>query len=162
MDVSLEQFKMNAIEHGICEMLQDWDSAKSKKQLMDVGLSVRGIEYVSRAIAEGWGVSPNVIANSFAPFLNGNYIRNANGYSSSMYCRPGFDKITISTTITQIIDFRGVVFIPKNRPCEIHIVNSEVEIFGDSQAVVYLYNSKINNPSIAPIIIKEDYEYGSV
>ena len=138
--VTLEQFKENAKQHGICEMLDDWNNARSKKALMDVALSIRGIEYLARAISEGWGISPSVINDEFKPFLNGRYKRQMDGYSSSIYCRERGD-IVIDTTATLIIDFTGVIVVPSNMVCEIYLCNSGVEIVGEGKAKIYTYKS---------------------
>lgn len=140
--IDLEQFKENSIKHGICEMLKDWNNAKSKKQLMDVALSIRGIEYIATAISQGWGISPEVIVRDFPMFINGKYIREADGYSSAMYCN--FDgEIDITTTCALIIAHKGVIRV--DRPlCELYIVNSDVTFEGDGIARLYLYNTSVS------------------
>lgn len=159
--IDLEQFKINAKKHGICGMLAEWDNAKSKKQLMDVALSIRGIQYIAGSIAEGWGLSEEYIANEFKPFNEGRYIRELDGYTSALYCCPEDVDVTIKTTSALIIGHDGTITIPKNRPCELHIVNSDVQIQGDGNGVVYLYNSVISNRASAPVIVKEDNKYGT-
>lgn len=140
--ITLQQFKENAIQHGICEMIADWDNAKSKKQLVDLCLSAKAMPYVAKAIAGGWGISPDVIGDEFKPFLNGRYIRNSDGYTSALYCGV-LDGIEISTTTALIVDCTGVVIV--DRPiAELHIVNSNVAIKGHGRARVYSYNSEIS------------------
>lgn len=151
--ISLEQFKDNAKKHGICDMLKDWENARSKKQLMDVALSIRGIEYLCNAIAQGWGISPEVIAEEFAPFNNGRYVRDKDGYTSCMYCRPEED-IHVTTTAALIIDCKKEIIIDKP-VCEIYLVDSKVKITGEGRAKVYLYNSEITNNPTAPAITIE-------
>lgn len=138
--VTLEQFKENAKQHGICEMLNDWNSARSKKALMDVGLSIRGIEYLSRAIAEGWGISPSIIEEEFKPFLNGRYKRRMEGYTSSLYCGEQGD-IVVDTTAILVINYTGVIVVPSNIVCEIYLCNSDIEIVGQGKAKIYTYKS---------------------
>lgn len=139
--ITLEQFKSNAKERGICEMIADWDNAKSKKQLVDLCLSAKALPYVANAIAEGWGISPEVIADEFKPFLNGRYIRTSDGYTSALYCGV-YDGIEITTTTALIVDCTGVVIV--NRPItELYIVNSNVAIKRNILARVYSYNSVI-------------------
>lgn len=159
--VDLEQFKANAQSHGICEMLEDWNNAKSKKQLMDVALSIRGIEYLAIAIAQGWGISPEVIVRDFPMFINGKYIRN-DKYTSAIYCRPPEDKIEITTTAALIIGYDGIVTIPKNHICELYLCQSKVQIQGEGKGVAYKYDSVISNPDTAPVVVKEDKHYGTI
>lgn len=153
--IDLEQFKANSIRHGICEMIDDWNNAKSKKQLIDLCLSIRGIQYVSDAIACGWGISPEIIANEFSMFLNGKYTRDKDGYTSQMYCLPPEDKdININSTVTLIIGFNGTIRVNK-KICELYIVNSDCVIVGNGAPRVYAYNSNIKHPDI-PLVIKEN------
>lgn len=153
--IDLDQFKANAQSHGICEMLDDWNNAKSKKQLIDVALSIRGIEYIATAIAQGWGISPDVIERDFPMFINGRYTRDKDGYTSQMYCRYE-GKIDITTTAALIIGFDGV--IKADRPCELYIVNSTAMITGNGIPKVYAYNSKIEHP-YTPIEVRVDKAY---
>lgn len=149
--VDLEQFKENAKQHGICSMLREWESARSNKQLMDVALSVNGLEYLARSISEGWGLTPDYISTQFSAFSNGRYIYEGDGYTSSFYCQ--YDKeIHIDTTAALIIGCNTSIYI--DRPmCELYITNSNVKIYG-GRAVVYSYNANISNADSAPIIVK--------
>lgn len=158
--MDLAQFKKNAKTHGICDMLHDWDNCKSKKQLMDVALSIRGIEYIARSTAEGWGLTPDYISLEFAPFNNGKYIRNMDGYTSALFCASESSMITITTTAVLVIGYDGEIVIPRNHICELYICQSNVVIHGDGRGLAYLYNSTINNPDTAPVVIKEDKHYG--
>lgn len=154
--VTLEQFKANAQSHGICEMLDDWNNAKSKKQLMDVALNVRGMQYISEAIAQGWGVSPEIITKDFSPFNNGRYVYN-DGYTSTMYCQSPEDEIKIGTTTALIIDYDKTIIV--DRPiCELYLVNCNVIIRGKEMAKVHLYNSTIINTD-ERVIVESQHEY---
>ena len=149
--ITLQEFKENAKKHGICEMLQDWDNAKSKKQLMDVVLNVRGVQYLANAIFDGWGMSPELIAEDFKPFNNGRYTYRK-GYTSQMYCLPEEDTITIDSTVTLIIGFNGIVVI--DRPvCELYLVNCNCTIDGKGIGYVYAYDSEVEHPNV-PIVVK--------
>lgn len=157
--VTLEQFKDNAKQHGICEMLNDWDNARSKKALMDVALSIRGIEYITRAIAEGWGISPIVIEEEFKPFLNGRYKRSADGYTSSLYCGFKGDTIKIDTTVTLVIGFNGTIVPPVIG--ELYLCNcKDIRLQGDGAVLAYLYNSNIVSTDKCEVRIKENKRYG--
>ena len=156
--IGLEQFKENAQKHGICEMLDDWNRAKSKKQLMDIALNVRGIEYLSESIAQGWGISPDVIAKDFQMFNNGKYTYNK-GYTSQMYCLPPEDEIHISTTVALVIGFNGVIVVD-SPICEIYIVNSNCSFAGDGLPYIYAYNSRISHPDKL-IHIRKNVSYGA-
>lgn len=139
MTITLSEFRRQAEKRGICSMGREWDKCASNKQRMDLCLTIRGIEYTAKAIADGWGISPDEIVREFKPFLNGRFVHNdPAGYTSALYC--GYDgEIEISTTAALIVDCRGN--IRAKRLCELHIVNSDVKVEGEAK--VYNYNSII-------------------
>lgn len=160
MEVTLEQFRKNATDYGICEMSEEWDNCKSKKQLIDLALSIRGIEYIAKAISEGWGIDADTICREFAPFNCGKYVRDKDGYTSAIYCSDGKEdciaEINATTTAILVIDFIGTINIPINRICEIHLVNSKCYIKGDGRGNVYLYgDTEIYNEDDAPIKLEQ-------
>ena len=160
MEVTLEQFRKNATDPGICEMSADWDKCKSKKQLIDLALSIRGIEYIAKAISEGWGIDADTICREFAPFNYGKYVRDKDGYTSAIYCSAGKEncvaEINATTTAMLVIDFVGRIIIPENRICEIHLVNSKCYILGEGRGYVYTYgDTEIYNEEDAPIKLEQ-------
>ena len=158
MEVALEQFRKNAAEHGICEMSADWDKCKSKKQLIDLALSIRGIEYIAKAVSEGWGIDVDTICREFAPFNYGKYVRDKDGYTSALWCSSKEEspaEIYAEQTALLVINFIGNIYIPKNRICEIHLINSKCYIRGEGKGYVYAYgDTEIYNESEAPVKIK--------
>lgn len=160
MEVTLEQFRKNATEHGICEMSADWDKCKSKKQLIDLALSIRGIEYIAKAISEGWGIDADTICREFATFINGKYVRDKDGYTSALWCsfkEESPAEIYAEQTALLVIGFIGNIYIPKNRICEIHAVNSKFNAYGDgvlrlkSYGEVEIYNEEDSPAKIEKI-----------
>jgi hypothetical protein len=150
--VTLTEFRENATAHGICDMAQQWDAAQNKRQLMDLALSAKGMPYVARAIAEGWGPSVDYIRTELANFNASRFIHHGDGYSAAFYCSER--EVFSHTTATLVIDCQGEIVV--NRLCALHIVNSKVKITGDARAIVYLYNSEITNADTAKVIVKED------
>lgn len=152
---TLADFFENAKDKDLCEQgAKLWKQCKSKKSIIDLALSGFGCDYAATAISEGWGISPEVIADEFSMFNNGKYTREKDGYTSQLYCLPQTDEITINSTLTLIIGFKGTIVIPEYRICELYICDSEVNIYGKGRAEVYLYNSVIKNKDTAPINIK--------
>ena len=160
MEVTLEQFRKNAAEHGICEMSADWDKCKSKKQLIDLALSIRGIEYIAKAISEGWGIDADTICREIATFINGKYVRDKDGYTSALWCsfkEESPAEIYAEQTALLVIGFIGNIYIPKNRICEIHAVNSKFNAYGDgvlrlkSYGEVEIYNEEDSPAKIEKI-----------
>lgn len=153
MKVTLSEFRKQADAHGICEMSKDWDRCLSNKQRIDLALSARGLGYVAKAVAEGWGISPDEICSTFAPFNNGKYVRDlGDGYTSALYCGEDTNEIFATETALLVIDFVGDIYIPENRICEIHLVNSKCYIVSKGKANVYVYgDTKIINESEASI-----------
>lgn len=159
MTITLSEFRRQADKHGICEMSADWDKCKSKKQLIDLALSIRGIEYIAKAISEGWGIDADTICREFASFNYGKYVRDKDGYTSAIYCSDGKEncvaEINATTTAILVIDFIGRIIIPENRICEIHLVNSKCYIRGEGRGYVYAYgDTEIYNEDDAPVKIK--------
>jgi hypothetical protein len=150
--ITLADFRQNAASHGICPLSEQWDKARSKKQLMDLALSAKAMPYIARAIAEGWGVSPDFISTEFEPFLNGRFIYHGDGYSSVMHCQN--PDVYIHTTAALIVDCHGVV--ETNRICQLYIVNSDVKLTGYGRAIVHLFNSTVDNGNLARYTLKED------
>lgn len=157
MESSMERFIHKAKRLGLwAEYSAKVDKAASKKQFMDIALDGNGLSYVSEAIAKWHLLAPEYIASEFEPFNNGRYVRNADGFSSAMYCLPDKD-VKIEYTASLIIGYNGIIEI--NRPiCALYIVNSDVIIDGNAKCMVYLYNSKISGGS-ANICGKEDNRY---
>lgn len=160
MKVTLEQFRKNASERGICEMSADWDKCKSKKQLIDLALSIRGIEYIAKAVSEGWGIDAETICREFATFINGKYVRDKDGYTSALWCsfkEESPAEIYAEQTALLVIGFIGNIYIPKNRICEIHAVNSKFNAYGDgvlrlkSYGEVEIYNEEDSPAKIEKI-----------
>lgn len=134
----MSDFRKLADEHGICEMAKDWDDCKSNKQLLDLALSARGLDFVAQAVAEGWGISPDEIGKTFAPFINGRYVRAKDGFTSALYCSCPTD-IDVKTTALLVINFQGTINIPVGRISEIYLVNSKCAIKGKGRGIVFAY-----------------------
>lgn len=156
-DEILDKFIANAKRIGLCrEYTLKVDKAMSRKAFMDIALDSNGLSYVSEAIAHHEMLSASYIAREFAPFNNGRYVRDKDGYSSSMYCCPETLPV-IQTTAALIVSHRGRVVVDK--PLSVlYIVDSEIELVGDGRCILYLYNSEITN-SNAKAIVKENNKY---
>lgn len=142
--VDLQGFLNNAKDHNLCERgAKLWGRSKNKKSLIDIALSSWGCDYVAKAIHEGWGMSPEVISEEFAPFNNGRYTRDKDGYTSRLFCRSDLETIIVETTLTLIIEYNGIILIPEDRPCELYIVDSSPTIIGASRAVIHSYGSRV-------------------
>jgi hypothetical protein len=119
--VSLEQFRENARKEGICGRYAAlWDNAKSKKVLVDLGLSVQGMDTVCDSIAKGWGISTDEIRRRFGSYINGRYIHEDEaGYTSVIYC--GYEgSIDIETSLLMLVDCDVVLTIPDWHVCDIY------------------------------------------
>lgn len=147
----IEKAKQNLCK----EYTEKLNKAGSKKAMIDIALDSNGLSWVCEAVAKG-ELSVDTITDAFKPFLNGNYTRNANGYTAQIYCRPTEDEIKITTTATLIIGFKGKVIV--DRPCELYLCKSDVTIVGTSKPSVYLYNSTIiNDNCFVEIVEKKEY-----
>lgn len=157
MDATFAKFIDTAKRLGLCQEYTDKvDKAGSKKAFVDIALDINGIKWMCESICRGWGLSPEYIAKEFAPFNNGKYTRDKDGYTAQMYCLPEDKEITISSTVTLIIGFDGVVKV--DRLCELYIVSSNVVIVGNQIPQVYAYNSNVEHPD-TPIVVRENKTY---
>lgn len=138
----LDEFKANAISNGICEEYLDlWDKCISKKDIMDMALRVKAIDYLCDAIAKGWGISSQEIVRKFSPYINGKYIHEVQGYTSQMFC--GIDgSLECKTTLLCAIDCNLIITIPKNHICEIYTTKSNLHLVGSGRVIVVTYGEK--------------------
>lgn len=150
--VTLEDFLENAQVEGICdEYRDDVVNCGSKKQLMDMALSVKGADYLCDAIAKGWGVSPQEISKRFAPYINGKYTLDK-GYTSTMYCQYN-GSIVCETTLLTLIECNIEVEIPEYHTCEIYACGKcNIRVKGKGQVLVVTYG----NPD--EVVLKPDMD----
>lgn len=119
--VDLEQFRENAKKERICDRYAElWDSAKSKKSLMDLAMSVQGADFLCDGIVKGWGISTEEIMRRFGKYINGRYVyEGEGGYSSVMYC--GYEgSIDVESTLVVLIDSDVVLFVPDWHVCDVY------------------------------------------
>lgn len=138
------------------EYFDKLNNAKSKKALIDLALDANGLSWTAEAVVKE-ELPIEVIANDFKPFLNGKYVREADGFTSALFC--DFDgEIRVTTTCALIIGYKGIVRV--DRPiAELYLANSDVTILANegSKVNVYLYNSTVVNNDF--VVIKEKKEY---
>lgn len=139
--IDLEQFIKNAQVEGICDEYRDSVvSCVSKKQLMDMALSVKGADYLCDAIAKGWGVSPKEISNRFSRYINGAYVLD-NNYTSTMYCQYE-GSIVCETTLLVVIECNIEVEVPQYHICEIYACGKcNIKVKGKGQVLVVTYGN---------------------
>lgn len=143
--VDLEQFRENARLDGLCdEYTEIWDSCKSKKQLMDMCLGIKGIDYICDAIAKGWGISPSILSEKFKNYINGNYTFDNGVYTTKLYC--SYDgTVVCDTTAVAIIDSNVVVEVPTNCLVEIYLTGDTNVFFrGNGRCAIVVYGDKVN------------------
>lgn len=111
--VDLEKFRERASEEGICDRYAErWDSAKSKKSLMDLAMSVQGADFLCDGIAKGWSISSDIIVAAFGRYINGVYTyEDESGYSSVLYCKY-YGEIAVEDALLILIDCDVTVVVP--------------------------------------------------
>lgn len=153
MEETFRQFIDQAHKRGICQEYSDKvDEACSKKELFELALQAKSMDWLCRSIADGWGLTPDYIAAQFKPFLNGRLVYHGNAYTSAMYCKN--DTVDVSTTAAVLIDCNGEVHT--DRICELYLVNSKVRITGKGRAIIHSYNSTVINSDTFKGIIHHD------
>ena len=143
--INLEQYRENADKNNLCaEYSKTWDACKSNKQIIDMALGVKGIDYLCDTIAKGWGISPEIISERFKSFINGKYISNQKGYTSKMYCRFS-GEINADTTILALIDCDVNVCLPSSGISEIYCTGvCHIHVSGKGRAVFVCYGNPDN------------------
>lgn len=141
--IDIETYRKNARDNDLCESYsRRWDLCKSNKDLMDMALGAKGVDYLCDTIAKGWGVSPDVISKRFRPFINGKYVSKQKGYTSEMYCEYAGD-ITASTDVLAIISCVVNIDIPANMMCEIYVVGeSHLTLSGKGRCAIVCYGEE--------------------
>lgn len=139
----LDKFHEEAIAHGVCsDYLQKWDSAKSKRQIMDVALSSQGIIFLCTSIQQGWGLSSEYIAKTFERYLNHRYVKEGE-YTSCIYVSHD-GEVVVDTTLTLFVDCNVRVIVPRNYFCKIYVCGkSNVEVCGYGRVIVVRYGDDV-------------------
>ena len=119
----------------ICERyLPLVDTARSRKQYMDIALDINGMAFLCDMIVLGQGLPYAIMHAEFSPYLNGRYISTKSstngGYTSSLYCSIETpSEITANTTLTGIFNCKCNINIPSTSVCQIYVdSNSVVDI----------------------------------
>lgn len=138
--IDLNEFRENARKKNLCaEYAQKWDSCRSKKQLMDMALGAKGVDYICDFIAKGIGISPESISKDFKDFINGNYTADLGGYTSKMFCQYK-GEIKATTTILTLVDCEACVGVPENHICEIYLTGKcNITMYGEGEASLVCY-----------------------
>lgn len=141
--VTYSEFRANAQREGICdEYIEIWEGCGSKKQLMDMALGVKAVDYLCDAIAKGWGISAIEICKKFNPFINGKYVLDNGDYTSAMYCKYQ-GAIICETTLLTLIECNIDIIVPKYHICEIYACGKcKINIKGEGQALVVTYGNE--------------------
>ena len=142
--VTLEQFRANAEQEGICENYALlWDKAGSKKQLMDIAMSAQGADFLCDSIAKGWGLSPEEIVAKFKRYINGVYTHEAeSGYTSVLYCKY-YGAIDAEDTLVILIDCDVTINVLDWAVCSIYATgNTNISIIGGGRVRLLAYGNK--------------------
>lgn len=142
--VDLEKFRENARKEGMCDRYAVlWDGAGSKKQLMDLALSVQGADFLCAGIAKGWGISSDEIVKRFGRYINGVYTyEDTSGYTSVMYCKY-YGEIVVDDTMLVLIDCDATVVVPDWGVVDIYATGfTNLSIVGGGRVRLIAYGDK--------------------
>lgn len=143
MDEVFKRFIEKAKRHGLCKEYTDKvESAESKRAFMDIVLDANGMEWMCNAIAKWNALTPEYIADAFAPFNDGKYTHHdPQGYSSQMYCGTKL-AITLRTSAALIIN--SDCFVHNLRYISVlYVVNSKIRIGNKGKVNIISFNSEI-------------------
>lgn len=143
MSIGLKEYRENARKNDLCsEYSQKWDECKSYKQVIDMALDVKGVDYLCDTISKGWGITYDVILDKFGNFINGKYISHQDGYTSKMYCDYEGD-VETNTTLICLISSNIVLSLLPNSLCEVYVTGKcNIEVKGDGRCVFVCYGNE--------------------
>lgn len=169
--IDLKQFKNNSIQKGLCQGYTDmWSDEKSKCQLFELACDTNAVEYMAKSLSQGWGLSPEYIADKFNFFINGRYIckyknEKGHGYTSTMLCKYNGEKFLIDTTLLCVLETNTKLVVSPYHICKIYVAgesNLSIELGENSRCYIYLYGKEpvltgdyMNNRVIVKRIIEE-------
>lgn len=123
--------------------------AKSKKQLVDLGLDANGISYLCEMQQKGCALPYETILSEFKNFINGNYIFESEPsndgvtYTCELYCcYHSDDHVDVRTTAVTFLGCVVRLILTPNSVSKIYLdTNSSVEIVcpPSAKSKVYLY-----------------------
>lgn len=118
-----------------------WDSCHNSKQVMDMALGVKAVDFLCDSIAKGWGMSPEDICDRFRPFLNGRYISEQKGYTSKMYCKyTGI--VDCDTTLLLLIDCDVTLAVPHRSINSVYCVGKcNIKVIGQGKVAFVCYGN---------------------
>lgn len=140
--IDLTKFRENATAEGFCdEYVTKWDNCGSKKELVDMAFSVKAVDYLCDAIAKGWGLSPDYIADKFKAYINGNYTLDTGGYTSQMYCKYKGD-IICDVALLTLIDCDATIELPEFQISQIYSTGkTNIRLYGKGEAIIVAYGN---------------------
>lgn len=137
-------FKKAALQHNVCDYYYGkWNKATSQKDLMDVALSIQGIEFISQSVKEGWGMTSDYLASHFKDYINGLYIHHdENGYTSEMLVE-NLEEFTVRTTNIILINCQCVINVRHGWLCNIYVCGeqSNVAVFNEGYCNIVNYTN---------------------
>lgn len=109
---------------------------KSVKELFDTALDIQSVEFVSKAIDDGWCIDSADIQRIFNAYVNGKYVREKDGYKSVMYCNYCGEAV-VEQTVVFVIDSEITLFLPDYAICKVFIAGcSNVHFKGGGTAFI--------------------------
>ena len=138
--IDLLAFKRNVLTLGLCdEYKEKWNTATNKEALMDMALDSNGVALLCDANSFGFGMDISYMKRAFSDYINGNWKRSKDGYTSCLYV--DFNgKIEQDCTITTVLASNVEYHVPKGNVCKLYVgAESTVNITGQGICYVYSY-----------------------
>ena len=135
--------KRNAIMLGLCGQYKSkWNSASTKRELVDLALDSNGIEFMADSIAFDWGLSKDYLLKEFGEFMNGFHQCREKGYTSEMYIGT-HGVLSVKSTLLLIGYCDDLeIEIPQHTVCRIYVCGgSRVRIENKGHAEIYEYGT---------------------
>lgn len=139
----LYNLKKTANRLGLCTQYADkWNNAMDKRSLVDIGIDAKGADFLCDSCSNGWGLTIEYLKREFAEYINGNYQRKEDGYTSELYV-DYTGNIEQRSTLTLLIGCKCNIHIGKDSVCEIYLSGgSDIRIKNDGYCAVYVYGKE--------------------
>lgn len=118
--------------------------SKSVKELYEAATDIQGIEFLSKAIGEGWGMDAKDIERLFGRYINGGLVADCGGYTSAVYCSFR-GEVEACATVMCFINSHATLHVPAGRMCKLYVTGcSDVLVTGDGKAFLEYKDEKSN------------------
>ena len=147
---TIEEIRADCEAHEICKGYKEkWSSAKSRKELFDMGCSIQGMEFLVRCSDGGFGFTHDEICHIFRHYLNHEYVSvqykgTEREYDGAIWC--GFEEEAfVDVTCALFLGCSADVRIVPNHICHIFSDKaSKLRIIAPESSTVVFHGNPVS------------------